>query len=390
MMKATSLDAIPLSKTIAERVEKGLVQQLEMLRGGVEPFPITSDEKSLVEQIRMRTRQENRNNVTRTMAYWACYHAYPELHWALLAHMVSRCGGWNMTDLRGELLPHLIDSDQAEHLFAFLERANSLIFQDAYPQLLLYEESKKRKKNLFHLLPHLAISMWMVPVWQAFWTDQESAALTIALIVNEQNYIEQRVVQKEQFQQTVLNKTLFKSQGWLQLNQVAFPFWSLSTQGDSPQPHLAGLILENFANLTERIEFGKSLYALLFGAPEVLQGVLRYADATPHTGSRSDYWPHLFSPIRKAPPDDLYQERLDGCFLKKGSLPLYSPTLGAVWPDRPLMPVEPGDWFQEASEPLKHMRPISVPQSYDLTQAMYAGLNKLELAILTAQAMNVR
>jgi hypothetical protein len=388
-MRSTSMDTIPLSKNFAERLEKGLIQQLELLRGGVQPFPLTLEESGLVEAIRVRTQKENRNNVTRTMAYWACYQAYPELHWALLAHMVSRNGGWNMTDLQGELLPRLIDTDQAEHLFAFLERANGLIFQDAYPQLLLYEASKKCKKNLFHLLPHLDISMWMVPVWHEFWTATDSAALTIALIVNEQNYIEQRIVQKGHFQQTVLNKALFKAQGWLQMNQVGFPFWSQSTETDSLQPRLAGLILENFANLAERIALGKGLYALLFGVPEVLRGVLRFAASTPHTGSRADYWPHLFSPIQKAPPDYLYQERLDGCFLKQGSSPLYSPTLETVWPDRPLMPVEPGDWFQDIETPMEHLRPIEVPQTIDLTPAMSEGLNSIELAILAAQAMNV-
>lgn len=387
-MRSTSLDTIPLSKNIAGRIEKGLIQQVELLRGGVQPFPLTSEERELVEDIRLRTQKENRNNVTRTMAYWACYQAYPELHWALLAHMVSRNGGWNMTDLQGELLPRLIDTDQAEHLFAFLERANGLIFQDAYPQLLLYEASKKRAKNLFHLLPHLDISMWMVPAWHEFWAAPDSAALTIALIVNEQNYIEQRIVQKGQFQQTVLDKAFFKAQGWLQMNQVGFPFWSPSTETDSPQPRLAGLILENFANMAERIALGKSLYALLFGVPEVLQGVLRFAASTPHTGSRADYWPHLYSPIQKAPPDYLYQERLDGCFLKKGSSPLYSPTLETVWPVRPLMPAEPGDWFQDIEAPMEHLRPIVVPQTIDLTHAMSEGLNSIELAILAAQAMN--
>ncbi|MDU0203064.1 DUF2515 family protein [Paenibacillus sp. MAH-36] len=388
-MRSTRLEIIPLSKNIAERLEKGLTQQLGLLRGGVQPFPLTSEETRIVDDIRARTRKENRNNVTRTMAYWACYQKYPELHWALLAHMVSRNGGWNMTDLHGDLLPHLIDADQAEHLFAFLERANGLIFHDAYPQLLLYEESKKREKKLFHLLPHLDISSWMVPVWHEFWTSPDSAALTIALIVNEQNYIEQRIVQKDQFRQTVLNKALFKAQGWLQMNQVAFPYWSESTETGSPQPRLAGLILENFASLAERIALGKGLYALLIGAPEVLQGVLRFAASTPHTGSRADYWPHLFTPIQKASPDNFYQERLDGCFLKKGSSPLYSPTLETVWPDRPLLPVEPGDWFQDVETPMGHMHPIEVPQTIDLTQAMSEGLHSIELAILAAQAMNV-
>lgn len=388
-MRSTSLDIIPLSRNIAGRLEKGLIQQLELLQGGVQPFPLSSEERWLVEDIRTRTQQENRNNITRTMAYWACYQAYPELHWALLAHMVSRNGGWNMTDLQGELLPHLINSDQSEHLFAFLERANGLIFQDAYPQLLLYEASKKREKSLFHLLPHLDISLWMVPAWHEFWRDPDSAALTIALIVNEQNYIEQRIVQKGQFQQTVLDKALFKAQGWLQMNHVGFPFWSQSTETGSPQPRLAGLILENFANLAERIALGKDLYALLFGVPEILQGVLRFAASTPHTGSRADYWPHLFTPIQKASPDNPYQERLDGCFLKKGSSPLYSPTLETVWPDRPLMPVEPGDWFQDVETPMRYIRPIEVPQTIDLTHATGEWLNNIELAILAAQAMNV-
>ncbi|MCY9660861.1 DUF2515 family protein [Paenibacillus chondroitinus] len=388
-MRSTQLEIIPLSKNIAERLEKGLTQQLELLRGGVQPFPLTAEETRIVEDIRARTRKENRNNVTRTMAYWACYQKYPELHWALLAHMVSRNGGWNMTDLHGDLLPHLIDADQAEHLFAFLERANGLIFQDAYPQLLLYDESKKREKNLFHLLPHLNISIWMIPVWHEFWTNPDSTALTIALIVNEQNYIEQRIVQKGKFRETVLDKTLFKAQGWMQLNQIAFPFWSPSAEAGSPQPRLAGLILENFTDLAERIALGKGLYALLIGVPEVLQGVLRFAASTPHTGSRADYWPHLFTPIQKAPPDHFYQERLDGCFLKKGSSPLYSPTLETVWPDRPLLPVEPGDWFQDVETPMGYMHPIKVPQTFDLTQAMSEGLNSIELAILAAQAMNV-
>lgn len=381
------LEAIPVTTAFVERLEKGLKHQVDLLQSGVVCSPLTTDENAIVHRIKERTQRENRNNVTRTNAYWLCYQDHPELHWALLAHMVSRNGGWCMTDLRGELLPHLINNELAQHLFAFLERANGLIFQDAYPQLLLYHESKKRKMSLFHLLPHMDISSWMVPVWNDFWTNQESAALTIALIVNEQNYIEKRIVKNKQFQQNVLNTPLFKTQAWLQLNQIGFPFFHASSETQAPPPHLAGLILENFANLTERIEFGKSLYAILFGAPEVLQGVLRFAAATPHTGSRSDYWPHLFAQIRKTPPDMKYQERLDGCALKKETQPFYSPKLTSVWPDRSLAPVEPGDWFNNVKEPLVHMRSIPVPIPYDLTKEVYFGLSKIELGIVAAQAI---
>ena len=151
------LEAIPVTTACIGRLEKGLKHQVDLLQSGVVSSPLTVEEKAILHRIKERTERENRNNVTRTSAYWSCYQDHPELHWALLAHMVSRNGGWCMTDLRGELLPHLISNELAQHLFAFLERANGLIFQDAYPQLLLYRESKKRKMSLFHLLPHLDI-----------------------------------------------------------------------------------------------------------------------------------------------------------------------------------------------------------------------------------------
>ncbi|OCT16776.1 hypothetical protein A8709_07985 [Paenibacillus pectinilyticus] len=357
------------------------------MQGGVTSSSLTAEDQGILEAIILQTQLNNRNNVTRTQAYWTCYHHHPELHWALLAHMVSRNGGWSMTDLRGELLPRMISEATIEHLFSFLERANALVFQDAYPQLLLYAESKRRKRSLFHLLPHLHISTWMTPMWQDFWQFQDTALLTIGLIINEQSYIEQRIVRNPTYQRTVLDTPLFKTQAILQLNQVGFPFRSMAIDALPPQPHLAGLILENFKNLSERIEFGKSLYAILFKAPGILQGVQAFASATPHTGSRSDYWPHLFAPIRKTPPDRKYQERLDGYSLKQGAAPFYSPPLRSAWPDRPIATVERGDWFTDGKEPLKHLRPTSVPKAYDVTQDMCLGLSKIELAVLGAQAL---
>ncbi len=381
----SSTPVIEIPPATQARLEKALHQQISLQHGGVTSPSPTFQEQQIVEQIVAQTSLHNRNNVTRTQAYWACYRDFPELHWALLAHMVSRNGGWCMTDLRGELLPHLLNNEATEHLFAFLERANALIFQDAYPQLLLYAESKRRKLNLFHLLPHLHISAWMLPIWQDFWLYQDTALLTLGLIVNEQHYVEERVVQNPIYKQTVLNTPQFKTQAWLQLNQVGFPFRSASK--DPPKPHLAGLILENFKNLSERIEFGKSLYAILFRAPGILQGAIAFATSTPHTGSRSDYWPHLFARIRKTPPDLKYQERLDGYSLKKGAAPFYSPPLQSAWPDRPLATVERGDWFTDLDEPLQHMQSFAVPVSYDLTREMCLGISKIELAVLSAQAI---
>ncbi|MGR5913912.1 DUF2515 family protein [Bacillus pacificus] len=54
--------------------------------------------------------------------------------------MVSRNGGWNMTDLKGIYIRNCYLRRSIYFLF-FLERSNWLIFQDVYPQFLLYEQS---------------------------------------------------------------------------------------------------------------------------------------------------------------------------------------------------------------------------------------------------------
>lgn len=110
---------------------------------------LSSEEQKLIQRINIQTSLLNKNNVTRTKAYLDFYQAHPEIHWAFLGHMVSRNGGWNMTDLRGDLLSGLLTKNEKKSYFAFLERGNWLIFQDAYPQFLLYEESLARKNRCF-------------------------------------------------------------------------------------------------------------------------------------------------------------------------------------------------------------------------------------------------
>ncbi|MBR8645388.1 DUF2515 family protein [[Brevibacterium] frigoritolerans] len=71
--------------------------------------------------------------MTRTQAYLAFYNRNPEVHWAFLAHMVSRNGGYHMTDLKSSNMTHLLDRAERQKFFHFLERANSAIFADAFP-----------------------------------------------------------------------------------------------------------------------------------------------------------------------------------------------------------------------------------------------------------------
>lgn len=342
-------------------------------------------ELALIEQIRAETAACNRNNVTRTEAYRSVYFRTPELHWALLAHMVSRNGGWNMTDLQGEWLPWLLRAEQREAVFQFLEKANTLIFHDAYPQLLLYEWSRREGRSLFHLLPAFGVSVFMTPVWKQFWRDRDPVPLTIALIVNEQHYIEQRVVQHPYFCEKVLHTLFFGLQSLLQLNGVIFPYGSAQKGDGIAVLRLSGLILERFENLQERIEFGKRLYAMLFGIPRVYTGARCFAGAVKHTGSRADYAPHMFARIRQKPPQRVYVERLLGGRLKPGAEPLYSPELSAAWGDQPLEPPETGDWFRSTADVAPYFQKLPLPHSFEITNEYGLMLNKIELAVLAMQ-----
>lgn len=226
------------------------------------------EETQLVERIKMKTEEHNRNNITRTKAYLDFYQKFPDIHWAFLAHMVSRNGGWNMTDLKGDLLSDLLDKQTKLDFFSFLERVNWLIFQDAFPQLLLYEESVKRKQSLFHLLSFFNISFFMEVVWNSFWKYRDAYLLTSALIINEQNYIEQRVMNNNEYQKKVLESFEFKLQELLSFNHILFPYQQKG------KIRIVGLTINQFSSLEERILFGKRLYSLLFA-----EGILPSAKA---------------------------------------------------------------------------------------------------------------
>ncbi|GIP40585.1 hypothetical protein J31TS4_38650 [Paenibacillus sp. J31TS4] len=296
-----------------------------------------SDHK-LLNKIRLLTHERNLNNLTRTKAYLEFYLRHPEVHWAFLGHMVSRNGGWNMTDLKGEFLTKLLSEKEQETFFHFLERGNWLIFQDVYPQFLLYEESLKQNRPLFYLMPHLQVSIFMETIWNYFWRVRDSYLLCIALVINEQSYLEQRVIQNAHYQKEVLSKLEFQLQDWLSFNQILFP-----SEGEK----IKGQTLHQFQSLHERILLGKRLYAILFKNKEFHAQALDWAKLHPHTGSRRDYWPHLFHYVNEGIPGIAYPLRLKSCRLLKGARKIYSPKLEYAWKHVSQPEAEPGDWFQD-------------------------------------------
>lgn len=371
-------------------------------------------DRELAEEIALATGRAGASNITRTEAYLACYQAYPELHWAFLAHMVSRNAGWNMTDLRGRLAD-LLDESEKKAYYRFLERSNALIFQDAYPQLLLYIKSRELGSSRFHLLPYFHVSEFMRPFWERFWIDRGSALLTVGLIINEQNYIEKRVIRHPYYQKHITDKLPFHLNSLAGLNQVVFPLLEAEPahadgdeqavkdkaadvsgsedHGGESDPalveggraryevrRLAGRVVSDFGSLPDRIALGKSLYAMLMGLRAVRSGAERFAISVPHSGSRGDYWPELFTANSK----EALTSAMQGSVLLEGeTLPpgmrLFSPKLLDAWGDTPYEPISREDWLKDHSA----LDGISAPQPpylCDISREHRGGILKAALA----------
>ncbi|WP_235356962.1 DUF2515 domain-containing protein [Bacillus alveayuensis] len=321
-------------------------------------------EKELVSLIKKQTEESNLNNITRTKAYFSFFQRCPEVHWAFLAHTVSRNGGWNMTDLKGDIIGKIMAKKQIEPLFLFLERANAFIFQDAYPQLLLYEESKRKGKNVFHLLPHFSVSSFMRPFWEHFLLTKNSSLLTVALIINEQKHIQKHVIEQPFFQEHVIESLSFLLQQWLGFNDVIIPFY------DKTKVRLAGTTIHDFSDVDHRIAIGKTLYGILFYHKKLYDRTYEFALNTPHTGSRADFWPHLFFHTSK---------------MKKAAS-IYSPKLVNAWPNIKHRYPQQDDWFADLSV-MNHLYTIPIVKNYDITNDYLTNIVELSSLALSKQIL---
>ncbi|KIL53567.1 hypothetical protein KP77_05430 [Jeotgalibacillus alimentarius] len=245
-----------------------------------------------------------------------------------------------MTDLKGSLLEHVFTAQSRIDFFSFLEKANAFIFHDAYPQLLLYEKSKEENKNYMHLLPQFGVSAFMEPIWQTFLQHQHSQLLTIALIINEQHYIETRLISNAYYRTHVYESLLFKYQEFFHLNHVIFPY-----EVDQ-RVKVIGLNVSHFAPLEQRIELGKKLYGMLYASPYQLKNILRFVESKTHTGSRSDYWPHVFS--------------------SRQSRGIFSPELNTAWENHEHVFTNE-DWYQTGGA-LQYFEEVTLPEKLDVTR----------------------
>ncbi|MCM3163062.1 DUF2515 domain-containing protein [Metabacillus litoralis] len=292
------------------------------------------DEQKLVSEILQITKTKNIDNISRTKAYEEFYFKHPEIKWSFLASMVSRNAGWSMTDLQGRWFRKALNQEKRSLLFMTYERANWTIFYDAFPQLLIYQLSKKINKPLFHLLSHFQVSKFMEKEWWLFWEERQKDRLMTALIINEQNVIHHPVIMNETYRRLVFKSASYKFQDLFHFSTVIFP---------TLHGKLFGFSVYNFEKLTNRIELGKRLGWLLFDSG-MYQHFVNFARTVPHTGSRYDYEKYFADKRKRETP------------LLRTAYPIIPHTLDGFRKD----------WFH--GQNTKHLfKRRKIPKNYEIT-----------------------
>lgn len=210
---------------------------------------------TIIRKVQLKTNAWNVDNISRTYCYGKFYERNPEIRWAFLASMVSRNAGWCMTDLLGTWYLKALTREMRYWLFLTYEKANWLIFSDAYPQLLIYELSKKYHTPLFHLLRKFHVSTFMMDEWERYFVEQDGNRLLIALIMNEQNLIQDPVINEKQYKLHVFKSFPYRFQDFFHFSTVLFP----TLDGE-----LYGCSVQNFQHVEHRIKLGKCLANILF------------------------------------------------------------------------------------------------------------------------------
>ncbi|MGC4376332.1 DUF2515 family protein [Fictibacillus sp. Mic-4] len=310
---------------------------------------LTNEERCLLQWIMEETEKGNVDNISRTVFYEKFYKRHREIKWSFLAAMVSRNAGYNMCDLKGEWVGRVLSEKTRSWLFYTYERANWLIFSDAYPQLLLYEQSKSTGKPLFHLLPYLNVSRFMKREWEVFWMVKDEERLWTSLIINEQHVIQKPVIEHPFLKRKVFRSLPFKMQEWFHFSTVLFP----TRNGE-----IYGLSVNGFRSVENRILLGRRLGWLLFQS-KWKDDFLDFASHTDHTGSRFDYEKYIYPWKRKDTP-----------FLRM-AYPIIKHGRGKL-----------PDWSLKKKKLGQFYKPISLPEQVLLTDWYEKKQKQMQVGIL--------
>ncbi len=232
------------------------------------------------EQLLAELGERNQDNVARTASYLELYaltrETGRELPWILMAHLVSRNGGYMMSDVAFARASGQSAFTHAalEELFLFLERANYLIFFDAWYHVL------------HHLLGRSTEAARATRFTQAAWLRYEAAAADVVtpaleralvedLVTNEQRFIEHRVVHHSRFERARAIVGVLESVGGE--GPLIFP-------GCEAKIKVGG-----FALVKKRIAAGMRIFDEILANRDWREEIFRWALAHPHSGSRAVY-----------------------------------------------------------------------------------------------------
>lgn len=349
-------------------------------------------------EIRRMRDLANQNNIFRTFYYQEYWKDHPEVPWALLAHLVSRNAGYQMSDadrFQRQILLKTYDptviygrlgTKHLEAFFAFLETGNFLIFRDVCPALEAYKFAKQfpeHSDELFNMLSSaFDVDLFMVDSWKNFyqtarnnnwsseWTNAWMATSeaqtdiqqhTFALIVNEQNQIHDRIILNNAY---LSNFNLFywdsinellelaTNQGWTKL---CFPI--AKGLGDPNPDHVLIYSVGDFRKIEERIQTGRDLFVGLFSSLNQRNLIATWAMHQFHSGSRRDYNKenYSYSVVALTSFGDVFSPPI-GYYDERDYQPQRLDVLEPVWPFDPGN-VKPYSLLHE--EPLKiPMRPV--------------------------------
>jgi hypothetical protein len=226
----------------------------------------------------------NADNVARTESYLELY-AFtrdhpPDLPWVLMAHLVSRNAGYMMSDVGvSRARPDgMFTTAALENLFLFLERANTLIFHDAWWHVLHHLLGRAGDLAPPRVSRFIAEQCW--PSYERRLRAEGvipgvEQSLVCDLVTNEQNFIERRVVHHPRFAaaQAIV--------GFLESVGRDAPLVLPCTD--------AKIKVGRFASLERRIETGMRVFDEVLADRGRRDAIYAWAREHPHTGSRAVY-----------------------------------------------------------------------------------------------------
>lgn len=228
---------------------------------------------SQLERWLSETAERNVDNVARTDSYLALY-AWTRVHgrelpWVLMAHLVSRNAGYLMTDLARQL-DGKAGADAAlaaamQNLFGLLERANFVIFEDAWHHVLSHLLGRPLEPG--------RVPRFMIDAW-ARHDPAEERPIVLDLVHNEQHMIEHRAVHHPEL---VHGRRLFEI---IEMTGREKPL-------EFPAPDAPQIKVSGFSQVARRIDAGRKIFDEVVADRDRRDRMFTWAMAHPHTGDRA-------------------------------------------------------------------------------------------------------